>query len=259
MLDERKITHAIVKTYMEELLNYIDTDVVIAGSGPSGMVAAYYIAKSGFKVAIFERKLSIGGGMWGGGMMFNTIVVQEAGREILHEFQIPHKEYSDGYFVADAVLATTILASKAILAGAKIFNGIFVEDVVLKEGRVSGAVINWSAVDVAGLHVDPLTVYSRFLIDATGHDAEVVRVLQEKSKARLKTPSGRMEGERSMWAEKGESFVAANTREVFPGLIVSGMAANATFGGARMGPIFGGMLLSGKKAADIIISELRGK
>lgn len=259
MLDERKITHAIVKTYMEELLDYIDTDVAIAGSGPSGMVAAYYLAKAGFKVAIFERKLSIGGGMWGGGMMFNTIVVQEAGREILHELQIPHKEYSDGYFVADAVLATTILASKAILAGAKIFNGIFVEDVVLKEGKVSGAVINWSAVDLAGLHVDPLTVFSKFLIDATGHDAEVVKVLQEKSKARLKTPSGKMEGERSMWAEKGESFVAANTKEVFPGLIVSGMAANATFGGARMGPIFGGMLLSGKKAADIIISELRGK
>jgi len=157
------------------------------------------------------------------------------------------------------VLSTTILASKAILAGAKIFNGIFVEDVVLKEGKVSGAVINWSAVDVAGLHVDPLTIYSKFIIDATGHAAEVVKVLQEKSKVRLKTPSGKMEGERSMWAEKAESFVAANTKEVFPGLYVSGMAANAAFGGPRMGPIFGGMLISGKKAAQLIISKLKGE
>jgi len=259
MLDERIITKAIVKTYMDKLLDYVETDVAIAGSGPSGMTAAYYLAKAGVKVVIFERKLSIGGGMWGGGMMFNSIVVQEEGKAIFDELSIPYREFEKNYYVADSVLSTTILASKAILAGAKIFNGIFVEDVVLKEGKVSGAVINWSAVDVAGLHVDPLTIYSKFIIDATGHAAEVVKVLQEKSKVRLKTPSGKMEGERSMWAEKAESFVAANTKEVFPGLYVSGMAANAAFGGPRMGPIFGGMLISGKKAAQLIISKLKGE
>jgi thiamine thiazole synthase len=41
-----------------------------------------------------------------------------------------------------------------------------------------------------------------------------------------------------------------NTREVYPGLIVTGMAANAVFGSPRMGAIFGGMLLSGKHAAE---------
>jgi thiamine thiazole synthase len=30
------------------------------------------------------------------------------------------------------------------------------------------------------------------------------------------------------------------------------MAANNVFGGPRMGPIFGGMILSGKKVAEII-------
>jgi len=33
-----------------------------------------------------------------------------------------------------------------------------------------------------------------------------------------------------------------NTREVYPGLIVTGMAANAVFGSPRIGAIFGGML-----------------
>jgi thiamine thiazole synthase len=59
-----------------------------------------------------------------------------------------------------------------------------------------------------------------------------------------------------MWADHGEKQVVANTREVYPGLYVSGMAANATFGGQRMGPVFGGMLLSGKKAAEAMLRRL---
>ena len=48
-----------------------------------------------------------------------------------------------------------------------------------------------------------------------------------------------------------EGKILANTKEVYPGLIVAGMSANAVMGTHRMGPIFGGMLLSGRKAAEI--------
>jgi thiamine thiazole synthase len=34
------------------------------------------------------------------------------------------------------------------------------------------------------------------------------------------------------------------------------MAANAVYGGYRMGPVFGGMLLSGRKAAEEILARL---
>jgi thiamine thiazole synthase len=47
-----------------------------------------------------------------------------------------------------------------------------------------------------------------------------------------------------------------NTKEAFPGVFVAGMAANATFGSFRMGPIFGGMLLSGEKVAELIDERL---
>ena len=92
-LDDIKISRAIVEGYMEELLDYLDMDVAIGGGGPSGLTAGYYLAEAGLKVALFERKLSIGGGMWGGGMMFNKIVVQDDGKEILDEFGVRTEPY----------------------------------------------------------------------------------------------------------------------------------------------------------------------
>ncbi|OIP26287.1 MAG: hypothetical protein AUK39_05100 [Dehalococcoidia bacterium CG2_30_46_19] len=60
-----------------------------------------------------------------------------------------------------------------------------------------------------------------------------------------------------MWAEMAEKQVVKNTKEVYPGLIVAGMAASAVFGLPRMGPIFGGMLLSGRRAAELAIELLK--
>ena len=92
-LDETIITKAIVENYTRDFLEYTDVDVAIVGGGPSGLAAGYYLGKAGVKTALFERKLSIGGGMWGGGMMFNKIVVQTLGKEILDEFGITASEY----------------------------------------------------------------------------------------------------------------------------------------------------------------------
>jgi len=59
-----------------------------------------------------------------------------------------------------------------------------------------------------------------------------------------------------MWAEVGERALIENTKEVYPNLFVCGMAANNIYGSPRMGPVFGGMLLSGKKAASLIDEKL---
>jgi thiamine thiazole synthase len=64
-------------------------------------------------------------------------------------------------------------------------------------------------------------------------------------------------GEKSLSVDEGEKSTIENTKEVYPGLFVSGMAANGVFGSFRMGPIFGGMLLSGKRAAELIEKELK--
>ena len=255
-LDEIIISKAIIESYKEKLVGALDVDVAIVGGGPAGMVAAYYLAKAKKKVALFERKLSVGGGMWGGGIMFNEIVVQEKAKELLDELDVKTRRYENGYYLADSIEAVSTICSKAVKAGAKIFNLISCEDVMVREKRVCGLVLNWTAVEMAKLHVDPITMRAKFVVDATGHAAEVVRIVDRKSGIRLKTKTGKCLGEGSMWAEVAENTIVKNSKEACPGLYVCGMCANAVFGGPRMGPIFGGMLLSGKKIAKDIYKRL---
>jgi len=251
-MDEVTISRAIVENYMNDFMEAMDVDVAVAGAGPSGLVTAYYLAKEGIRVVVFERQLRVGGGMPGGGMMFNRVVLQEEGKRIFDEFEIPAKEYKTGYYVADSLEAISNICSRTLKVGAKIFNMISIEDVMIREGeRVAGLVLNWSAVTWSKMHVDPLIVRCKVAIDATGHDAEVCRLVVRKIGPKLRTKTGEVIGEKPMWAEKGEREILRNTREAYPGLVVAGMTANAVFGSPRMGAIFGGMLLSGEKAAQI--------
>jgi thiazole biosynthesis enzyme len=224
MIEETVISKAIIESYLHDLLDSVESDIIVGGGGPSGLCAAYYLARKGYKVVLFERALKLGGGMPGGGIMFNRIVVQEQARDLLAEFNIRCNEYQDGYFVANSLEATAALTDKALKAGTRIFNLITIEDVIVRDQRVSGAVINWSSAEIAKLHIDPISFKSKVVVDATGHPC-------------------------------AERFAVDNTKEALPGLYVCGMASNAVFGGPRMGPIFGGMLLSGKKVAELIMNE----
>ncbi len=250
-MEEQIISKAIIETYFKELLSNLDVDVAVAGAGPSGLICAYYLASAGRKVAIFERHLKVGGGMPAGGMMFNNIVIQEEAKSVMEEFGITLKKYAEGLYTADAVETMSGISFKTVKAGVKIFNLVSVEDVVVRNNRITGAVLNWSAVDIARLHVDPLGIRSKAVVDATGHDSEVCRLVEKR------TGGVRVAGEKSMWAEMGENALEENTKEVYPGLFVCGMAANAVAGSHRMGAIFGGMLLSGKKASALIIEKLK--
>ena len=254
-LSEVTITRAIIDRFFRKFMDCTEVDTAVVGGGPAGLVAAFFLAEAGRKVALFERKLSLGGGMWGGGMMFNEIVVQEEGKEILDIFGVKSEEFQCGYYTADAVEAAATICSRTMRAGARIFNCMTVEDVMIREGRVIGLVINWTPVEMAGLHVDPLSIAAKTVIDATGHATEVLRVIERKADIRLYTETGKIMGERSMWADKAERLTLENTKEICPGVYVAGMSANAAFGGPRMGPIFGGMLLSGKKVAELILSS----
>lgn len=242
------ISRAIIESFFRKLEGYLDLDVAIVGAGPSGLVAAYELAKKNHKVAVFEERNAPGGGIWGGGMMFNELVIERELEEFLKELDIRYRVVQD-HLVVDSCHFASALIYRATRAGVPIFNNVSVEDVALQEGRVCGVVINWGPVRRLGLHVDPLTVKATYVVDGTGHPANVVALLVKRGLVEKKT-------EFPMNAEEAEKFVVEKTGEVFPGLLVSGMAVCEVYGGPRMGPIFGGMVLSGKKVAQCIAELL---
>jgi len=251
---ESDVTRAIVSSFLHQFEEYAESDVVIVGGGPSGLIAGKELAKAGLKVVVVERNNYLGGGFWIGGYFMNKFTLREPAQEVLDELGVPYEKATAGLYVADAPHACARLIAATCDAGVKFFSLTLLEDVILHEGnRVAGVVVNWSPIahlpkEVSAL--DPVPLESRVVIDATGHDAVVARKLEQRGLLKLK-------GEGALWIDKSEDAVVEHTSEVHPGLVVTGMAVGAVYGLPRMGPTFGAMLLSGKKAAEVTLDVLK--
>lgn len=255
-VEEEIITRAIIRKSMEDWLNITEADVVVVGAGPSGLTAAMYTAKAGLKTVLFERRLSFGGGIGGGGMQFHKVIVESPAEKILEDINCRIDIIDNGLFAVDAAEMIAKLASKAIDAGVKIILGVTVDDVIYRDNplRIVGVVIQWSSIIMAGLHVDPLGIKAKAVVDCTGHDAEVLSVVSKK----IPELNISVLGEKSMWASRAEKLTVEGTREVCPGLFAAGMAVAAVDQIPRMGPLFGGMLLSGAKVAQLVVNKILG-
>jgi len=250
---EKEVTRAIVSQFARQFEEFVESDCVIVGAGPSGLIAGRDLARQGVKVFIIERNNYLGGGFWIGGYLMNKLTVRSPAQRELDDLGVPYEEVSKDLFVAGGPHACSKLIAAACDAGVKVANMTVFEDVVLREGnRVAGVVINWTPVQSLPRQitcVDPVAIESKVVIDATGHDACVARKLEERGMLEVA-------GYGAMWVERSEDLVVEHTGEVHPGLIVAGMAVSTVYGVPRMGPTFGGMLLSGRKAAEVALEVL---
>ncbi len=245
-ISEKQVTKAIISEFSREFEDYIETDVIVVGAGPSGLIASKELAEKGVKTLLIESNNYLGGGFWIGGYLMNKITLRAPAQGILNEIGVPYKEAEEGLYVASGPHACSKLISAACDAGVKVLSMTKFDDVVIRENRVCGVVINWtpvSALPRALTCVDPIGMDSKLVIDATGHDAAVARSLEERGLVNIKGFGG-------MWVARSEDVVVEYTKEIYPGLIAAGMAVATTFGLPRMGPTFGAMLFSGKRAAE---------
>ncbi len=251
-ISERQVTAAIAQGFHEEFMENIVTDVIIIGGGPSGLMCARDLAADGVKVQIVEANNYLGGGFWIGGYLMNKLTFRGPGEEILDELNIPYKKFEEGLFTADGPHACSKLIAAACEAGARILNMTKFDDVVYRNGKVEGAVINWTPVSALPRQitcVDPVAIEAKVVVDSTGHDAVVCRSLEKRNLLKI-------EGFGPMNVGGSEDQLVEKTGQIHPGLVVTGMAVSTVFGIPRMGPTFSGMLFSGRKAARLIKESL---
>lgn len=252
-VSEKEITRSIASMFFETIQEYSDSDVIILGAGPAGLSAGREIAKHGVKTLIIEQNNYLGGGYWVGGYMMNPVTVRAPAQEVWDELGVRYRKINDNLYAAWGPDACSKLISATCDAGVRFLQLTKFDDLVLKNKRVNGVVVNWMPVSALPRNitcVDPVAFESKIVIDATGHDSVAVKRLMQRGLVDWK-------GMNPMWVEGGEDGVVHSTGEVFPGLIVAGMSVTETYGLPRMGPTFGSMLLSGKKAAEVAITKLK--
>ena len=256
-ISEIQVTKTIVNEFLDDFIqNILDTDVVVVGSGPCGVAAAKYSAEKGLKTVMIERNIYGGGGMWQGGYLMPKNTVGAPANKILEECGVTLKDAGNGLYVCDSFEMVSKMLASACDAGVKLLNSTNVEDLILKEDHVEGVVIQWfpaKQMPPFMTCMDPIAIRSKVVIDATGHDSFLVKRLSEQ-RSGIPVPKGCG----SLWVDEGEKQTVELTHEIYPGLIVAGMSATSTYGAPRMGPIFGGMLLAGKKAAELAHEKIVG-
>jgi thiamine thiazole synthase len=256
-ISEIHVTKTIVNEFLDDFTkNILDSDVVVVGSGPCGTAAAKYCAEKGLKTVMIERNLYAGGGMWQGGYLMPKNTVGTPANKILEECGVNLKDAGNGLYVCDSFEMVSKMLASACNAGVKLLNSTNVDDIILKEDHVDGVVIQWfpaKQMPPFMTCMDPIAIRSKVVIDATGHDSFLVKRLSEQ-RSGIPIPKGCG----SLWVDEAEKQTVELTHEIYPGLIVAGMSATSTYGAPRMGPIFGGMLLAGKKAAELAYDKIRG-
>jgi len=252
-VSEAQITRAIATEFNDVLLDRVESDVIIIGAGPAGLTASRELSNMGFKVLVIEQNNYLGGGYWLGGYMMNPVTVREPAQKVWEELGVPYKEVGDGLYLTPGPHAVSKLIAGACDAGVKFLNLTKFDDLVLKNGRVAGIVVNWMPVSALPRNitcVDPVALEAKMVIDASGHDSVAVKRLVDRGLVDWK-------GMNPMYVDEGEDQVVHKTGEVFPGLVAAGMSVTETHGLARMGPTFGSMLFSGKKAAEVTATKIK--
>eukprot|EP00754_Rhynchopus_humris_P047367 Rhum_TRINITY_DN695_c0_g1::Rhum_TRINITY_DN695_c0_g1_i1::g.1949::m.1949/K03146/THI4, THI1; thiamine thiazole synthase len=261
---ESTVSREMTSRYMTDMLDYAESDVIIIGAGSAGLSCAYELSKhKDLRIAIVEQNVAPGGGCWVGGQLFSSMVCRKPAHVLLDELDIPYDDKDDYVVVKHAALFTSTILSHILKAdNVKLFNAVAVEDLLIKHeeagSAVRGVVTNWSL--VAQNHenmscMDPQVMEARIVVSATGHDGPMGATSAKRLESIGLLPE-RLPGMNALDMNTAEDAVLHMTQEVVPGLVFTGMEVAEVRGCNRMGPTFGAMLMSGVKAANVVLKSL---
>jgi len=266
-IKEHQVQRAMVRRYFQDMEERAISDVIVVGAGSAGLSCAYTLAKArpDLKITILESNVAPGGGCWLGGQLMSAMVCRKPADKFLDEVGVPYEDEGNFVVVKHAALFTSTVLSKVLaMPNVKMFNATACEDLIIKPcpinsgvQRVAGCVTNWTLVSLNHDHqscMDPSTITAPLVCSFAGHDGPFGAFCVKRiASAGLTEGLGDM---RPLDMERAEDHIANKTREIVPGLIVGGMELSEFDGSARMGPTFGAMLLSGKRAAEVALQSL---
>ncbi|KAG0365185.1 triosephosphate isomerase [Mortierella sp. AD032] len=248
------------RRYMTDMIDHAETDVVVIGAGSAGLSCAWELSKNpDIQVTVIEQSVSPGGGAWLGGQLFSAMIVRKPGQHFLAEVGVPFEDCNENYVVVKhaALFTSTILSKLLMRPNVKLFNALAAEDLIVKNGRVAGVVTNWTLVTLnhdTQSCMDPNVIEAKVVVSSTGHDgpmgASGVKRLQKIGLVK------NVPGMIALDMNAAEDGIVRNTREVVPGMVITGMEVAELDGVPRMGPTFGAMMLSGQKAAHCALKSL---
>ncbi|KAK0243992.1 thiazole biosynthetic enzyme [Armillaria nabsnona] len=257
-IQESQVSRAMIKRYFETMYDRAVSDVVIVGAGSAGLTCAYHLASTrpNLKVTIIEANVAPGGGAWLGGQLMSSMIIRKPADAFLREIDVPYEDEGPFVVVKHAALFTSTLLSAVLrLPNVVLMNATAVEDLIIHEDfagkqRVAGVVTNWTLVALnhdTQSCMDPNTITAPIVVSATGHDGPMGAFSAKRLvSAGLLKELGNMRG---LDMNRAEPAIVNNTRQVAPGLIMTGMELSEHDGSNRMGPTFGAMIGSGIKAA----------
>lgn len=222
---------------MTDMITYADTDVVIVGAGSAGLSCAYELSKNpSIRIAIIEQSVSPGGGAWLGGQLFSAMVVRKPAQQFLDELEIEYDEQENYVVIKHAALFTSTIMSKLLARpNVKLFNAVAAEDLIVKEERVSGVVTNWALVSMnhdTQSCMDPNVMEAKVVVSSCGHDGPFGATGVKRLKSIGMVDS--VPGMKALDMNTAEDAIVRLTREIVPGMIVTGMEVAEIDGAPRM-------------------------
>ncbi len=250
---EAMLSRIIIEKAIEKLNKLVDVDVVVVGSGLSGLTSAWFLALNNLNVVVVDTELGFNRGIGYNNTVLPVALIEEGeALEIAKSAGIRTYIGSNGIYVIDPLETYFRIALKALESGAYIWLGVEVTDIITRgrsdELRVHGVMVN----QLKQLSGEPLYIYSKAVVDATEYNARIVKLLVERHpELKLNIP-----GMSSCNIVVGDREIIEKTGMVVPGLYVVGGSAATLYNINRTGALISNLLISGRKVALQIAEDL---